>query len=574
MAEEVEILKIKTIDAVESINDLKVNIQLLKEKLGEIKKDEEGYQETLKELKTNQNALKDAMYATAGGFQSAIDSATGASVTYNSLVHRMAELKAELRATDVSTTQGKESFRKLAEEINKVNDTLKEMDELQGNFQRNVGNYPGTIKTWSGALDALDKGFKATAGGFGAVKGGMDALAANPLFTILGYVIVPLVKELGEAFNEDAGAVAQLNNVSKAFEPMLSFFKGVLENVVSILADLIGKVATFIQSNGIFSKLTEGIVGVGNAILKFVIAPFKGVIAAIKVFQEEGVKGLRNAAKAYAAEMKNGFAFKSNFEAGAAVVDGISSGMKKNKDKAVTAAKEIAKESADEWEKEWAKVFSKGEAVAEARRKAREQEEKENREFFEKYIAESLDFYDELDEMGEDFIKKEIERQKAKTDTMVAGLNVTMDVLGSLADLMEANGEADEKSAKKAKALRISAGIIDTISGAIGAYMQAVKSIPAPYGAITGALQASAVTAAGMANVAKMRATSIGAEASVTPSFATPSISPAPYLSTDVPQVRSITGASEEASKKVVLVTSELEAFQQGTKVTLQEASF
>ena len=141
MAEEViTILKVGTDEAVKSVNDLKDNVKVLKQTLGDLDIGTEEYQNTLDELKVNQNALKDAMYATSASMDDLTKAATGTSESYNSLVHRMASLKEELRATDVSTEQGKTRFKELATEINNVNDRLKEMDAMQGNFQRNVGN--------------------------------------------------------------------------------------------------------------------------------------------------------------------------------------------------------------------------------------------------------------------------------------------------------------------------------------------------------------------------------------------------------------------------------------------------
>ena len=163
MAEEViTILKVGTDEAVKSVNDLKNNVKILKESLGDLEIGTQEYQDTLEELKVNQAAVKDAMYATTASMDDLRKAATGTSESYNSLVHRMASLKEELRATDVSTEQGKARFKELATEINNVNDKLKDMDALQGNVQRKGGNYPGLMKNFAGALDSLDKGLKVT----------------------------------------------------------------------------------------------------------------------------------------------------------------------------------------------------------------------------------------------------------------------------------------------------------------------------------------------------------------------------------------------------------------------------
>ena len=343
MAEEtIQIIRIDTGEAVKSVNDLRENVKILKERLGDLEIGTTEYQDTLDELKVNQAAVKDAMYATTASMDDLTKSATGTSNSYNSLVHRMASLKEELRATDVSTEQGKQRFKELAAQINEVNDNLKDMDALQGNFQRNVGNYPGLMKTFSGSLDALDKGLKATAGGVGGLKEGFDALAVNPAFTILG-IVVDLFGSLANTLKEDETSMAAVNKAGVSLEPIFKFLKGILEKVVNIVADLITKVSAFVQSNGLIPKIIDGVVGVGNAIFKFVVAPFKGVVEAIKVFKEQGVRGLGDAAKAFANEMKTGISFKSNYQAGESIVDAITAGIKDKKKDVSAAGKDVIK---------------------------------------------------------------------------------------------------------------------------------------------------------------------------------------------------------------------------------------
>ena len=142
MAEEtIQILSLK-VQGAESVADLRNNVTELKKALKEAEEQSntpEGwakYQETLEVLKQNQNALKDAMYATSGSLEDVKKSALGASTSYNSLVNKMAELKRQFRSTTDEVERAK-----LGTRINLLNSELKRLDELQGNFQRNVGNY-------------------------------------------------------------------------------------------------------------------------------------------------------------------------------------------------------------------------------------------------------------------------------------------------------------------------------------------------------------------------------------------------------------------------------------------------
>ena len=655
MAEEtIQIIRIETGEAVKSVNDLRENVKILKERLGDLEIGTTEYQDTLEELKVNQAAVKDAMYATTASMDDLAKSATGTSNSYNALVHRMAALKEALRATDVSTEQGKQRFKELAAQINEVNDTLKDMDALQGNFQRNVGNYPGLMKTFSGSLDALDKGLKATAGGVGGLKEGFDALAVNPLFTILG-IVVNLFGSLADALKEDETSMTAVNKAGVSLEPIFKFLKGILEKVVNIVADLITKVSAFVQSNGLIPRIIDGVVGVGNAIFKFVVAPFKGVVEAIKVFKEQGVRGLGDAAKAFANEMKTGISFKSNYKAGESIVDAITAGIKDKKKDVSAAGKDVIKPLKDGIDMELDKMIQDldkemdnmiqdldkkqedankiANSIAQGRlanldKAAKHQLElndilvEDDREKAEKayqiqlsanerrlaaleqfaqdalergdldaylvYQQEAADLEVEIEtnalrekkRLREQDAKDAKEKAKQQMEVMQSVASATSGILGSIADMYESDEKNSEKNANKIKGLRIASATIDTISGAIGAFMQAVQTIPPPMGAIIGGIQAAAVTAAGIAQIAKIKSTKVSGSASNSAPTA-PAVTSAPVRTIDIQQVRSVTSASEEdrlnqmaSDQRVVLVMSDLEVKQNQSRVQVAEASF
>lgn len=589
MAEEtIQIIRIETGEAVKSVNDLRENVKILKERLGDLAIGTEEYQDTLEELKVNQNAVKDAMYATTSSMEDLAESATGTSNSYNSLVHRMAALKEELRATDVSTQQGKERFKELAGQINEVNNTLKEMDALQGNFQRNVGNYPGLMKNFSGSIDALDKGIKATSGDLGKLKGGFDALAVNPAFAILG-IVVALFGSLTDNLKENETTMQAVNKAGVSLEPVFKLLKGILDKVAVVVADLIGKASEFIQSNGIIPRLIDGVVGIGNAIVKFVVAPFKGVIAAIKVFKEEGVRGLGDASKAFAAEMKSGVAFKANFEAGHTIVDNIISGVQDRKETAKAEAMKVGEEVGEAYSLGFLNGVDKAIAENERRfeemlkRKQEEQAELDRmtQEMLDETNAEIDAYFKEQQRLDEQDLMEKEKIAQAKIATMQAVASATASIFDTMASIYEEDAQNNEKSAKKVKGLRIASATIDTISGAVGAFMQAVSSLPFPWGAIVGAVQSTAVTAAGIAQIAKIRNTNISGSSSSPSVSSVPAVASAPTTSSSIPNVRSVTSASEEerlnqmaSDQRVVLVMSDLEVKQEQQRVQMAEASF
>lgn len=70
--------------------------------------------------------------------------------------------------------------------------------------------------------------------------------------------------------------------------------------------------------------------------------------------------------------------------------------------------------------------------------------------------------------------------------------------------------DASEEGTARWKAARITETVINTISGAAGAFMQGMSSYPQPWGAIIGAAGAAVATATGAAQIAKIKSTQIG----------------------------------------------------------------
>lgn len=653
MTEEITILKIGTSEAVKSVNDLKENIKVLKDTLGGLEVGSKEYQQALSDLKVNQNALKDAMYATSSSMEDVSKAAHGASETYNSLVHRMAKLKEEFRATGDAARR-----MELGTEIKGINDQLKELDALQGNFQRNVGNYTESIqKAFKGLgdqVDGLRKGLNIASGGLNGFKDGMEGIAKSPALGTIG-ILVSLVVKLAGELKENETAMASIKKLMDSLKPVTEFFSGLLEKIADILGDVIGEVTEFVTNNGLFQKIIQGVVGVGNAIVQFVIAPFKAVIAAIKVFKEQGVKGLGDAGKAFLTEMKSGVAFKQNFQAGQVVADTIIAGAKSKKKEVKEAAQDLSKSFEEGLdlkgiEQEIQKQLDSDIALLDkagqdANKKAQDiakdrlsnlskavahqlelnqiltEDEKERndkayeiqkegnerklallRQFADDAIASGdldayLDYWEQAADLEVEIetnalkekkrlrdldLKDAQENVKAQKATLQGLASATSSILGSIADLYEADSEQSEAQANRIKALRIASATIETISGAVGAYMQSVATIPPPAGAIVGAIQAAAVTAAGMAQIAQIRNTKVSANASAaetTPVI--PAIQPAPSTPQDIPQVRSITSASEEDrlnrmadKQRVYILSSDIEASQNARRTQVAETSF
>lgn len=193
-----------------------------------------------------------------------------------------------------------------------------------------------------------------------------------------------------------------------------------------------------------------------------------------------------------------------------------------------------------------------------------------NAEFRQRELAAEKAFYD---------AKKK--QRDAWISTMTSAAGAVSGILGSIADMYESNTEMTEEEAKKAKNLRIASATIDMLQGAVTAYAGA-QSLGVPMGPIIGAINAAAVVAAGIANIAKIRATDVSAKSSGGGSTPTiPAAVSAPTIEPQVQETRTITSASEEDrlnrmadEHRVYILSSDLEADREQTRTRIAETTF
>lgn len=204
------------------------------------------------------------------------------------------------------------------------------------------------------------------------------------------------------------------------------------------------------------------------------------------------------------------------------------------------------------------------------------------------YLDYQQEMYDALDEMAlrSAEYRTEVEKRQAKLREQAAwqSVDAASAILGSLADIYEENSEGNEEAAQQAKNLRIASAIIDTISGAVSAYMGAVKAyaeIPG-LGPVMGAIQAATVVAAGMAEVEKIRNTDVDKDSA--PSASSSGMSAAvsaPVLPEEMPQTRILTSAEDEDrlnrmayDQRVYVVYSDIAQAGRRVQVRDSEATF
>ena len=583
MADQVKV-EIITVDAVSNLAELKDQISKAKKALDGMNLGSKEYQEQLKQVIEGQNLLRAAMNGTTATAEHLKDAVDKEGTSYNSLVNQMANLKRAFRATTDEAERAD-----LGGRIKEINDQLKEMDAMKGDFQRNVGDYFNqTSKAMKEVIRDLPSGLDAVKGPLRDIEGTMGLMSKQPIIGIIG-LLSPLLVKIASALKEDDQAMGAVKKAMDALKPLTDFFSGILSQIVDTLGDLITRTTAFVQNNGVIQKVINGVAGVGNAILQFIVAPIKGVIAAVKVFKEQGVKGLADAGKAFAAEMKSGVMFKSNYEAGQAMVDGILSGARSKKKEMQETGKVIAEEvqkGAEESFDEWmAKLFDRLEKASAERLRQRQADEAVVNELIAENLAtiqaETDAYFEEERRMYEQSVKDAEDAAKRKQAAMEAYVAGVSNLMNTIADALDSGDDASEASVKAAKNLRIAAATIDMISGAVTAFSVA-QSLGPIAGPIVGAINAAAVVAAGLANIAKIKATNVSkssAPASSAPTQAQATVS-APTLETATPTTVT-TGASTERAlnaaaqpQKVYILQSDIEAAGDTAQVQVAESTF
>ena len=653
MAEEnVVILKVGTDEAVKSVGDLKENIKQLKKQLdgyveatGEV--DEQGkkvyrtvegltigsqeYKDVLEELKINQNALRDAMYATTASMEDVAKAATGTSKSYNSLVHQMAALKEEWRATNDEARRNE-----LGQQIASINQQLKDMDASVGNFQRNVGNYQSAFdglgakfESWGATLKGLPPTLGATKESLGKVGETMQIVGKQPILGIIG-LLAPIIVKITESLKGNQTAMDAVKKAMSALQPVFDFFAGILEKVaegLSMTVDWLIKLA----GEGAFDKFVKKVAGFGNAVLQYMLTPIKSAIAGVKGFVNivkdviagdfDKIKGhAKEAGDGIAEAWKEGFSFKANFESGEAAGGKFVDGMKAeaNKKKAKEAGKEVAGAFQEGYDAELERIKAENAEDAEAEAAHREEEaqieafmreqewQKQRNDAWLQGVGERIDaelaakqkaaeieqavidanneYIAEQDRLRTEEAEKNAEERKNATILALdAAASATSQILSQIADLYEQDGEVTKKEARKIKALRIASATIDMIQGAVTAFAGAMQLGPIA-GPIVGGINAAAVTAMGLMNIAKIKNTNFetggdsGGGSVSAPVSATVS---APNIETRLDTVRTATTASEEdrlnrmaEDRQVYILQSDIEASGKASKVQVKESSF
>lgn len=541
MDTQTEIKKVITVDlgnTATSLKDYKKHIDDLRGSLLQLDETSEEYKKISQEIKNEQDKLNEVMKA--GKYD--VDQAEG---SYNQLTKTMSELKKEWKAT------GDEARRaELGQQILEINNQLKELDQSTGDFHRSVGDYANAFEQ---AFDKCLDGITSLDGPIGDLGGTVKNL-------------LPVIKSVNQT------AVAGLSGVKKALASTgIGLIIVAVGELVAHWQDLLNIVGVSQEDMQEFKEkavnalknVVSGAVGVGNAIGNFLLAPIRATIEAFKglgsiikdVFTGNFDKVKEDATAAFEAIKSIGqkaIDFRGNYEQGREVADNmiatIEERMKspETEEKATeigrTVGKAITNGVAEEVDKVEEKIDSTTQSILDRLHKRYTDEmellkEKYEQEkaLLEQYGIDTTDLTREFEEEAEKIIDKRLAKEEEETRKMQeeeekrtanakkeeekraklkkmeqqALLANTAALFGALADMSEENSEEQ-------KAFAIMETIINTLQSIMGIW--AGYSEMGPWGVAAAAVQTAAVTATGIATIAKMKSTtkeSAGSGASV-----------------------------------------------------------
>ena len=458
--------------------------------------------------------------------------------SYNYLSKQMSDLKKEWKAT------GDEAERaRLGEQINSINNQLKDMDASVGVFSRNVGNYS----------QAYEEAFKAVIGGLDDVDGLLGEVAGNV------NSLFPLIKQT------TAAATAGLKGIKKAIATtgigLLIVAVGELAAHFDDVRRAIGVTDEKFQEfkstvTGVLKTIVAGVVGVGNSILQFLITPIKTFIEVVKgagtlikdVFTGNFKKIKEDAVSAGNAvtdALNNGIKLKANFNKGKEFADNLIQNIQDNINKSdknpVTVTVQPKLKEVDT-----SNLNSNEEDVnLKLRQKEEEQALKDQERINKEYLDIEKDLYSELnanlDQYNKDYFKKFTEQQEEEArvleerkNNIKSFVSSTSDIIGMVADAWESSIKSQVESGKISKeegerqfefikAMQTSVAIINTISAGIKAY-EGIVSSTGGWGLAAAIAQMVAVIGTGMAQVAKIQSTTLGTTSTQVTSVSTPNL--------------------------------------------------
>lgn len=141
--------------------------------------------------------------------------------------------------------------------------------------------------------------------------------------------------------------------------------------------------------------------------------------------------------------------------------------------------------------------------------------------------------------------------------------------------------EMSEEGSEQQKQLQVAQAVVNTIGGAVGAFLQGMANYPPPYGAIIGGVAAAAATAAGIAQIAKMKSAnknsaSVSGTSMQAPEMTMTSVSPLLDEQSDINRMTTLSeGRTEEQpAQRVYVLEQDITDSQRRVQVVEDNATF
>lgn len=580
------ILKFEVTDAVESIAELRAQVKEYKAAVDGMTIGSQEWQDATEQLTEAQTNLRKATSASTSNIVKLDGS-------YDSLTKKLRQLKNEWRA---ATTQAERDA--LAPQIREINNQLKDMDATVGDYFRNVGNYTNSITAAfeklggsnSGAIGAAASGFAnmlpIIGNVFNAAKGGIAGISAALSSTGLGGLlmgVVVLVTNLKTVIDSITGSTDALNDVmertqrnldgisaaeamtEKTIERRIELMKAEGKNEKEILSyrrSLLTVQIKSAQQDLQFAKSQK----VNDEQLQ----KYRDHIAELN----EKLLDIDNSIQAYDISSQRALDAErvSRYNDKLAEQQRILAEIKSWDDALLEDETDLYGDAAQE---QYVNFLTNGvNAEITARQTAAAETERINAEM----AADAAKTAGDIAAANIEADNRQMESARmladVKREVMMSSLYAAGDILGALADL------ADEDSERQ-KRLQIAQATINTIAGAAGAFATAAANPGGIPGMIIGAVNAAAVTATGIAQIAKIRKTDPTGRSTASPSFSAPAAVSAPSYNPQIQEVHTnINGHDQQqlnemiANQKVQLVYSDVEDAARYVDVVAAESTF
>lgn len=642
MDDEVIIISVETGEAVRNVGDLRTNIAAYKETLNGLDIGSKEYADTLNALQINQAALKDAMHATTSEgdaqgrtMEQIAKDAMGLGTSYNSLVRQMAQLDQQFRAEEDAVKRAA-----LGAEIKNINAQLKELDEARGKYGRNVGNYKSAIEGLGGAFKATAG---SAAGLITPIQGATSALrvlSTTPVIGMLGLLAGALSKVIGGLESSEKNT-DKWRMALAAFQPIADAATRTIQGIGSAVADVANWIVDLLDKWGLMKKEMSDYQDLESASQAVRDLARKNIEENAKLEADAAEHRAKAADKEkYTAEQRLGFLREAQREEKAIMLNNLAYARErvrilqeeaKHTENSTKVLDELARARAELYrvESDYNKTMRRltretNTTLNETRRGTAAVTGELARAIEDDVEAAEAAAQDYLDSIGgvksageelfaqivemddariaereraaaaeraveeanqqyfDEQLQRERERNQQRISIALQYAGAVGSIAGSLADIYEQNAENDEAAAAKSKALQIAAATIQTIGGAVSAFMSTwnAKEIPMTAKMVLAPLNAASVLAAGYAQIRSMTSVKMGKGGSAAAN--TPAVVSAPSGgSSSIQQVRTITGAAEEdrlnkmaSNQRVYLVYSDIEAADNARRVQVNETTF